>query len=94
MCVQTAIARQANDSPAPRSALPSKTRVLVLGLIAAITAAASIPAIAAPNKKCDAGTYWSKAKRACVAAGSEVRSKRMCKSFTDEGGLGSRPFVS
>lgn len=71
-----------------------KTSVLALGLVAAMTAAASVPAYAATKKKCEAGTYWSKAKRACVVAGSEVKAKRMCPSFTDEGGLGSKPCTS
>ena len=40
---------------------------------------------AAARKKCDAGTFWSKTKGACVAAGSQAKPKQMCMTFTNDG---------
>lgn len=72
--------------------------VVSLGLIAAMAAAATLPANAAP-KKCKAGTTWNKAAGKCVAARASKpatvkKAEASCLSFTDEGGITSRPCAN
>ena len=91
---RSAIVRVANVSLAPRSAPLMKTFVSTVGLIAAATALIALPANAAPRQKCQAGTFWSKAKGQCVEAGSQVKQKPSCITFTADGGIGSVPCAS
>ncbi len=71
-----------------------KTLAISLGLIAAMAAAATLPATAAP--KCKAGTSWSKSAGKCVAKSAKKpqtvkKAEATCMSFSDDGGVSSGP---
>lgn len=71
-----------------------KTLAISLGLIAAMAAAATLPATAAP--KCKAGTTWSKSAGKCLAKSTKKpttvkKVEATCLSFNAEGGVDSAP---
>lgn len=75
-----------------------KTLIVSLGLIAAVAAAATLPATAAP--KCKAGTSWSKSAGQCVAKSAKKKpatikkAEKNCLSFDAGGGVASRPCAN
>lgn len=48
----------------------------------------------AARQKCGTGTFWSKAKGACVAAGSQAKPQQMCMTFTSDGSPTQLPCSS
>ena len=71
-----------------------KTFVSTVALFAAATALVALPANSAPRQKCQAGTFWSTAQGQCVAAGSQVKPKPSCMTFTADGGVSNVPCAS
>lgn len=46
---------------------------------------------AAARKRCQAGTYYNRAKRACLPAGAQLKPVRTCMAFTVDGGITNQP---
>lgn len=67
-----------------------KTTLIALVAGTSLLATALVPAFAA-RTKCQPGTFYSKAARACVAAGSQAKPKKMCMEVDAQNGIGSVP---